>query len=263
MAANQNYPNAQYVLGLIYLTENNTNIGINLLNKASSAGNITANFVVGYLYHEGKYVDRDINKSIKHYKYASSFNNIYSKNNLGIIYKNGIGNEISKNIGFAIEYFNESIQRWEDKLSMYNLAHIYIYEYKTNEKINESIELLIRSLNQNFGDSLYLLCIALIKKYEFDIDKMRKELNEKSCNLTTTIFQFIFDLNLIEKSIFQQFEKEFESIDFLYDFTYYSVPSKCILKQKNERNNIKLKAINQYFYDGFGIDNISKNKIKK
>ena len=41
-----------------------------------------------------------------------------------IIYKNGIVNEIQINIGYAIEYFKDTVQRWDDKLSMYNLAHI-------------------------------------------------------------------------------------------------------------------------------------------
>ena len=164
------------------MIKNNTNRGLNLLDKSSSAGDIEANFVMGYLYHEGKYIDRNMSKSIKHYKYASSFNNFYSKNNLGVIYKNGIGDEIPKNIGYAIEYFDEVVRRWEDKISMYNLAHIYIYEIETDQKIDESIELLIKSSNQNFEPSKYLLCISLIKKHNFDFEKIHNELTKKSNN---------------------------------------------------------------------------------
>ena len=99
--ANQNHLGAQFNLGSIYYSDQYiardiNKSWINLLDKSSSAGNIPANFVIGYLYHEGKFIDRNMNKSIKHYKYASSLNDFYSKNNLGVIYKNGI-DEIRKN----------------------------------------------------------------------------------------------------------------------------------------------------------------------
>ena len=74
---------------------------------------------------------------------------------------------------------------------MYNLAHIYLYEFKTEQKIDLSIELLINSSSQNFEPSKYLLCIALLYKNNFDLEKIRKELTEKSNNLVMPIIQLI------------------------------------------------------------------------
>ena len=42
---------------------------------------IRAHFPVGYFYHEGKNIKKDIKQSIHYYKEASSFNNQYAKNN--------------------------------------------------------------------------------------------------------------------------------------------------------------------------------------
>lgn len=44
-------------------------------------------------------------KAIHYYKEASSFNDNFAKNNLGIIYLKGFGDEIAPNIGLSIEYF--------------------------------------------------------------------------------------------------------------------------------------------------------------
>ena len=52
-------------------------------------------------------VNQYMKKSIHHYKEASSFNSQYAKNNLGIIFKKGILNKISPEIGYAIEYLKE------------------------------------------------------------------------------------------------------------------------------------------------------------
>ncbi|KAK8835022.1 hypothetical protein M9Y10_031760 [Tritrichomonas musculus] len=57
---------------------------------------------------------RNIRQSLHFYKEASSFNNQYATNNLGIIYKNGIENEIEPRLGSSIDYFEEAIRQEND-----------------------------------------------------------------------------------------------------------------------------------------------------
>ncbi|KAK8891536.1 hypothetical protein M9Y10_028749 [Tritrichomonas musculus] len=76
-----------------------------------------AHFYHGFLHHEGIYAKKDIQKAIHYYKEASSFNNQYSKNNPGIIYKHG-DNGIEGKTGNAIVYFEEAIRQKNDYLSM-------------------------------------------------------------------------------------------------------------------------------------------------
>ena len=93
--------------------------------------NRNANFALGFLYHEGKYVKQDMHHAISLYKEASPFNHQYAKkNNLGIIYKHGFGELFPVRIGSSIEYFNEAIRHNNNnnKVCMYNLAHLYFYE---------------------------------------------------------------------------------------------------------------------------------------
>ena len=111
---------------------------------ASKNGYREANFAQGFLLHEGKYVKKDISEAVHYYKEASCFNNQYSKNNLGIIYKYGY-DKIEGNVINAIVYFEEAIRERNDNLSIYNLAHIYIYDTTSKQNLNKSIDLLFKS----------------------------------------------------------------------------------------------------------------------
>ena len=125
-------------------------------------------FILGYLYNEGLLIDQDIDIALTYYKEASSFNNQFAKNNLGILYKNGFDEKIKQNIPLAIEYFNEAIKQKNDYVSMYNLAHIYIFDCSNANDQNKAEDLLIRSAHQNFVPSFELLCLFLIKKHNLN-----------------------------------------------------------------------------------------------
>ena len=261
LSSSLDYPRAQYFLGKIYINgidcPKNINKGIDLLIESSNNGNIDACFAVGYFYHEGKYVNRDINTLMHYYKEASSFNNQYAKNNLGIIYKNGLGNEIPKNLGFAIEYFDEAISRFNDELSIYNLAHLYLYEDETKEKIDKSIELLTKLLKTSFFPARNLFCIALIIKNGCNFEKNYQNLLEIkiSIYLMKIILEMILKQNFIIKSFFEEKYQQYKKIDFLYDFNTNKIQSNELNKQKSIQIDKKeYKEISQIFYDGFDIN---------
>ena len=141
---------------------------------ASINGCREANFAHGFLLHKGKEVKRDMSEAIHYYKEASSFNDQYAKNNLGIIYRYGYDNVEGKT-GNAIEYFKEAIRQKEDYLSMYNLAHIHIYDEKIQGDLDKAIGLLIRS-SSKFIPSTILLSLVLVKKFCFNIDTINREI---------------------------------------------------------------------------------------
>ena len=265
MAANHNHSEALFNLGMIYTTglfvDKKMIKGIDYFIQSSSNGHIDGHFAVGYFYQEGKYVERDMKKSIYHYKEASSFNHQYAKNNLGIIYKNGISNIIQPNIGYAIEYFKEAISQKNDLLSKYNLSHIYIYEYSTKENIDESIKILIKSIEEvEFSPSYDLLFIALIKKHGFNIEQIKKELynnTHKNSELVDKIVLLLNNKNLMNEKIFENQYQFYKTIDFLYDFKRYSILSKkiyeCEIKTEPQKNKI-INFVTSDFYEGFGND---------
>ncbi|KAK8897365.1 hypothetical protein M9Y10_015309 [Tritrichomonas musculus] len=251
------------MLGIIYYEgkyiKQNINKGISFLMLSSNNGFVEAQFSFGFLCHEGKNLNRDIKKSIKLYKEASSFNYQYAKNNLGIIYKNGYGDEISKNIEWATIYFEEAIKQSNDKISMYNLSHIYIYdESSTPENIEKSIDLLIDSSNKGFDTSKLLLCLMLIKKYGSNLVDIKNELKlNKKCSdeLISSIIQFINSEKLNDQIIFEDTYQQLKKIDFVYNAFLDVLPSIDLNRQQLDNENKNESDINSNFLNGFGIDN--------
>ena len=268
LAAKLNHSFAQFTIGCLYLKglflTKNINKGIDYINQASINGFKKAHFMIGYFYHEGKSIGRDIQKTIYHYKEASSFNIFHAKNNLGIIYKNGIENDIRK-----IEYFNESIKRFNDYLSMFNLAHIYIYEFNSNEKIDEAITLLIKSSFQYFINAIDLLLIAIVKKFGYDLNEIKKNIflifeKIKICekikipeNIKIQLYEIIsFHLTfIVTPKKFQKYYEDNRDIDFLYDYKGQTLISKRLFQAKeNQQTNNKANNVTKDFYDGFGFN---------
>lgn len=212
------------------------------------------------MYHEGKYIDRDIIKSLHHYKEVSSFYNNFAKNNLGILYKHGFNDKIPKIINSSIEYFEEAIRQKKDKVSMYNLAHLYLYEEPNKENIEQSIDLLIRSIKIGFLPSKNLLCLALIKKCGLNIEYIKETINkygEESNNISSYIYEMIQYYQLNGETAYENDYNHYKTIDFLYNDCYSIIKSKSIFNQKikeNQINNSNIKNITSEFYEGFGIE---------
>ena len=216
---------AQYDLGIFYYSGltfiRNIKKSIYYFKLVSKNGSRRASFCYGFLLHEGRDIKRNILKAIHYYNDASSFNNKHAKNNLGIIYKNGFGDEIISRVGNAIEYFEEAIQQGDDCLSMYNLAHIYIYNKSFEKDFDKSLELLIIS-SRKFHHSLVLLCFVLIKKFGTDMDAIQNQIEKisnKTDNLSSKVFENIRNMQLYNKKIFE----DLLIIDHLYFQIFYSL----------------------------------------
>lgn len=258
LSADQNYPSAQYIIGCIFYNNCSNDIqkikkGQNYIFRSLLNGNKLASFVSGFIYHEGRTVKRDINRSIRYYKEASSFNIQYAKNNLGIIYKNGFGNEIEANTQNAIIFFEEAIKNNDDSISKFNLANIYLYD---ENDIDKSINLLIDSCNECFH-SFILLSLALVKKHDFNLEAIQQEEKIKKSNyLFHKIMDIIYQRNLLDKFSFKIFYEGYRKIDFLYNATgyyFYSFDLYDAEKDKNIHKNPNLKDISSIFYEGFGF----------
>ena len=92
-------------------------------------------------------------KKVKILKEASSFNNIFAKNNLAIIYRHGYNDKIKKNIGAAIEYLNEANGIKSHVVVKFNLKYIYIYEELSDNRFEIAIKLLVESSILGFQPS--------------------------------------------------------------------------------------------------------------
>ena len=90
--------------------------------------------------------------------------------------------------------------------------------------------MLIKSLQQSFKPAVNLLCIALIRKNNFEYESIQKELIEKVGTLSEIYSMVLRKINLqklTEKTAFDIFsEDNNKSIDYLYNFVGCFIISK-------------------------------------
>lgn len=260
------YKNAQFMLGIIYLlgvdVEKDIKKSIYYLSQSANNGFQEAQFIMAYFYQEGKLVKRDIKKAIKLYKEVSSFNNQFAKNNLGVIYKNVFEDDVKQNVGLSIEYFKEAISQKNENLAKFNLSIIYLYDEPFMNSIDKSINLLIDLIDTKIKSSKILLCLALIKKFGFQInsDDIKQELlkyKDDPNYMIIEISKMIVDMELNNPIIYEQKSDYYKNHFLLYDYKKMIVSLQNLMKTKlftDTIDNQKINEINSLFYEGFGID---------
>lgn len=186
---------------------------------------------------------------------ASNINHSKSKNNLAIIYKNGI--DIKKDICCAAVLLKESVQM-NNYVSMYNLAHLYFYE-ETENSYDNIIDLLVNSMNE-FDDSSKLLAIVLIKKYKnitFEIieNEIKIHLSNKKNNIKNMvykIYKFILENKIYLISNYNHHYYMYKKIDFMYGYQENAVVTTFLMSEQDIKETQRC-VINEDFYNGFGI----------
>ena len=87
------HASANYMIGNMYIRKllgNGSNLelekGYSYLEKSYKLGNVAASNLIGNMYYAGIYpLEKDLNKTIEHYKKAADNNYAYAINNLGKI----------------------------------------------------------------------------------------------------------------------------------------------------------------------------------
>ena len=181
-------------------------------------------------------------------------NNQFAKNNLGVIYWiNSFGD--FKFLSLSVEYFKEAIMQENDLLSMFNLASLYLYNDSFKDNSNLSIELLIKSALRGFIPSRELLCLALIKKFGFELATIMNEIDKLGINsngIKNHIYNIIVKEELMNQIIFKEKWHNYQGVSFLYNALTNIIPTSS-LNNSNSSQNPKLKNISRDFYDGLGI----------
>ena len=217
-------------------------------------------FSLAFIYQTGKYIKRNIKESIHLYKETSSLNYPYSKNNLGVIYQNGIANEVPKDLIKAKIFFKEAIEQKNNEVAMYNLAHLYIFEEYSEETFNKSIQLLIKSLDKGFSPAKQFLLLILIKKYGTNFSDINKKLSSFMNNphiLVNSFKKAVEDQLLYCKQTFEEVYQKEKSIYYIYNQSLDIIRTDDLEKERNNKeikNDKKQNNINSDFYNGLGED---------
>ncbi|KAK8843185.1 hypothetical protein M9Y10_025385 [Tritrichomonas musculus] len=265
---------AQFNLGMVYYTgeyiKQDIKKALHFFECSAKGGFRLAQLFLADFYLEGKYVKQDIKKSVYLYKEVSHLY-YHAKNNLAIIFKNGLGN-FKANISMAKEYLTEAIKISVNKneynpILYFNLAIIYLNKYekeKSNNLFDESIFLLAKSLDFQISATLFLL--ALVKRFKKDDFETTK----------SKIIEYIQN-NIKSKEILKKIEEEWKAISFVFllkqdkrDLLYTNyrnynllyINEKIIDLQEIQNNIINIiqskKHVipiqNEKFYEGFAIN---------
>lgn len=157
------------------------------------------------------------------------------------------GDTIPKNLKNSIINLKEAIQQKADRVSMYNLAHLYFYDIKVNnDNYDKSINLLIQSLNLKFEPARHLLYLVLIQKYEHDKNKINEKLKCIELEPNDHVIEhFMFKYN----DLYNHYKK----VDFLYRYNEKYFLSSLLDKQSypNQFHGSEKKVISNDFYEGF------------
>lgn len=92
----------------VFAEYHNKNRGIEQLRKAVSHGNAKAMNILGSLYQDGEFIEKNDEKAFEYYKKAFSLQNPDGAFNLGLAYMNGIGCE--KSIDDAIKVWKKAVE---------------------------------------------------------------------------------------------------------------------------------------------------------
>ena len=179
------------------------------------------------------------------------------KNNLGIICKHGYNEKIKKNSANGIVYFEEAIRQKNDLLSMYNLAHTYIYDETIKQDIHETIDLLIKSSEKTYFSEI-LLSFFLVKHFGFNYEMIRRKIEERPYQnffISKYICQMIKIHESQNKSFFESEYELYREYDLVYDLRCQPVSYPKIMQIKYTEIPPKYpfaKDITSLFYEGLG-----------
>ena len=114
--------------------------------------------------------------------------------------------------------------------------------------------MLIKPFANNFVPNKELLCLALIKKFGFNLEQIKKFVEE----LTTfpyDLINMIQSQNLLNHSIFEKRCNYYQNINYKYNNLCEIILSSYNNQENNEQklNEKNIKKISQSFYDGFSM----------
>lgn len=163
-----------YLLSLIYQDKDLINVkdSIKYLKKAIKCENMDANYKMGLLLSEGKYIEKNNKEAIEYFTYASNNGHHDSLCNLAYYYFNGIDTDQNKEMALSI--WNK-LAELDNSNALYYLGmyyksindHSYITYIKKSAELNNNNALydLAQFFNEIGKPEDYLKCLKQSGKY--------------------------------------------------------------------------------------------------
>jgi len=153
-AANKGVSQAQYELGLVYMSgegvSKNYNEGVSWLKKAAEQGHAQAQYNLSLAYYKGNGVAKSSTQSINWLTKSAEKGYEKAQNELGKTYRDG-DEGVSKDLKQSIKWFRKSAEQGFPE-AQYNLGVVLLQQ---NEKDKEAIEWFLKAAEQGFMHAQY------------------------------------------------------------------------------------------------------------
>lgn len=152
-AAQQDYSDAQFLLGIMESEQENLSKSIMWLQKAAEQDNILALRTLANIYIEGKLVPKDSTTSIKYLQHGALFNTNF-QHTLGLMYWNGQFAKQNKSLG--LQYLTLAAENGLTE-AMLELAFIYMDGTGLEKNLSKSLNWITKAAECGNDDAQYLL----------------------------------------------------------------------------------------------------------
>ncbi|OEY95275.1 hypothetical protein BJD20_16210 [Acinetobacter proteolyticus] len=151
-AGNNNYVPAMYNIGRLKLEDGNEVEAFSILEYVASKDYAPALNLLGIMYNNGGYADKDLNKAFLYYKKAADLGNPDAKFNLGQMYFYGEG--VKQDYKKSFYWYDESAKQNYD-FAKIQLATSYYKGYGVKKNIEKAISAISEMADKGDPDAIY------------------------------------------------------------------------------------------------------------
>jgi TPR repeat protein len=129
-------------------------IDLKKLTKKANSGDATAQFKLGYAYHFGVGVDKNVYQAIEWYRKAGNYSHPAAQTNLGYIYETGP--EAVKDLHEAVKWYMRAAVSGNPE-GAFNLGLAYLHGTGVNQSIDDARQWIGRAANAGCPEGLATL----------------------------------------------------------------------------------------------------------
>lgn len=178
-AGNNNYIPAMYNIGRLKLEDGNAAEAFSIFNKIEDQNYAPALNLLGVMYNNGDYVDKDLDKAFLYYKKSAELGNPDAKFNLGQMYFYGEG--VEQDYIKSFYWYDASAKKNYD-FAKIQLAILYYKGYGVEKNIEKAISIINSMAEEGDPDAIYNIrlyykAVNNYKKYNYWDAKCKQTIN--------------------------------------------------------------------------------------
>ncbi len=154
-AAKEDYPLADFYLGIIYMEQERYSKSASHYKKALDVAAL-ASYNLGVYYEDGMGVRRNLKEAVRYYELAAKNECPYAFHNLATFYRRGVGG-LKQDYKKALSLYKKAIRMQDDPLSYLSLAQMFFNGFGVKKNKRRALSLLQTAADKGDNYGKYLL----------------------------------------------------------------------------------------------------------